>query len=59
MPNPGQKETKDEFINRCMSDLVGNENKDKAQAYAICISKWENKNMSKLKDDGKRKRRKG
>lgn len=56
MPNPGQKETKDEFINRCMSDLVGNENKDKAQAYAICISKWENKNMSKLKKDGKRKR---
>lgn len=55
MPNPGQKETKDEFINRCMSDLVGNENKDKTQAYAICISKWETKMIKKNKKNAKNK----
>jgi len=49
MPNPGKKENKEEFINRCMSELVGTEGKDKSQAYAICISKWENKNMANVK----------
>lgn len=47
MPNVGQKETKDEWINRCMSELVGKEGKDKDQAYAICESKWTEAKMSK------------
>ena len=40
---PGEKETKDEFINRCMSVEVGENGYEQSQAYAICISKWDNK----------------
>jgi hypothetical protein len=44
--NPGQKETEDEFIGRCMSEETGNYESD--QAYAICKSKWDNaEEMSK------------
>jgi hypothetical protein len=39
---PGEKESKDEFIQRCMSEEVGG-GYDTDQAYAICISKWEKK----------------
>lgn len=34
-------ETKDEFIDRCMSVMVGDEAYENDQAYAICINKWE------------------
>jgi hypothetical protein len=34
-------ETKDEFIERCMSKLVGEEGKETDQAYAICVSTYE------------------
>lgn len=34
-------ETKDEFIDRCMTKLVGDENYEQDQAYAICINQWE------------------
>jgi len=40
--NPGKKENKDEFIQRCMEVEVGS-GKDQDQAYAICIAKWKNK----------------
>jgi len=44
--NPGQKETEEEFIGRCMSEETGNYESD--QAYAICKSKWDNaEEMSK------------
>lgn len=46
MPNHGQNETEDEFIQRCMSETIS-EGKDKEQAYAICKSKWDRRNMSK------------
>ena len=39
---PGEKESKDEFMNRCMGVEVGENGYDQAQAYAICISKWDN-----------------
>lgn len=39
MPTPEPKETKDHYISRCMSEVVG-EGKEPAQAYAICQSKW-------------------
>lgn len=42
--NPGEKETEDEFISRCMSIESGDYESD--QAYAICKSKWDNKDMS-------------
>lgn len=38
--NPGQKETEEEFIGRCMSEESANYEGD--QAYAICKSKWDN-----------------
>lgn len=40
--NPGKKENKDEFIQRCMKVEVGS-GKSSDQAYAICISKWTEK----------------
>jgi hypothetical protein len=47
IPKPKDGESKDDFIDRCMSD----ENTQKYpaeegnnQRYAICISKWEEKN---------------
>lgn len=46
MPTPTNTETEKEFIDRCMSQTVG-EGKDKDQAYAICKSKWDNRNMKK------------
>lgn len=48
MPNVGNKETHDEFINRCMSELVGKEGKDKDQAYAICQFKWTEAKMNAI-----------
>jgi hypothetical protein len=39
---PGEKETEDEFISRCISYVV-NEGKDQEQAAAICYSKWDNR----------------
>ena len=41
--NPGASESEDEFIQRCMGVLVGDEGKDQDQAYAICQSKWDNR----------------
>ena len=40
---PGEKESKDEWLQRCMGVLVGDEGKEQSQAYAICQSKWEEK----------------
>ena len=40
--NPGKKEDKDKFIQRCMKVEVGSGKKED-QAYAICISKWTEK----------------
>jgi hypothetical protein len=40
IPNPGEKESKDEFLSRCMSDpKMGEEYPDNKQRYAVCISK--------------------
>jgi len=42
MPNPNPKETKDEFIKRCMSSEKANSDyPDNAQRYAVCNSIWE------------------
>jgi hypothetical protein len=42
---PGETESKDDFISRCIEYIVG-EGTDQDQAAAICYSKWENRNMS-------------
>jgi len=42
-------ETEDQFIGRCMS--IENESfPDEAQRYAVCKSKWDTDNLSKIKD---------
>ncbi len=41
---PGEAETKEEFIPRCIEYVV-NEGKDNEQAIAICNSMWDNRNM--------------
>jgi hypothetical protein len=43
--DPQSGETEDEFINRCMSKLVGDEGYENEQAYAICINTYENKSV--------------
>lgn len=40
--NPGASESEDEFIGRCI-EYVMNEGTDQEQAYAICKSKWDNR----------------
>lgn len=42
---PGETESKDDFISRCIEYVIG-EGTDQEQAAAICYSKWENRNMS-------------
>jgi HK97 family phage major capsid protein len=44
MPNPGKKEDKNEFMKRCVS-MVMDEGKEQDQAVAICMSKWEKKDL--------------
>ena len=46
--NPG--ESKDDFIGRCMSIEI-KDGKPQDQAYAICISKWENMATASVTDN--------
>jgi hypothetical protein len=45
---PGKTENEQEFISRCMSEETQTYPND--QAYAICKSKWDRQEMSKIKD---------
>lgn len=41
IPQPGQNETKDKFINRCMGDdKMNSEYPDNAQRFKICSAQW-------------------
>ena len=42
MPKPSKKETKEQWLKRCIPVLIG-EGKDKDQAIAVCMSQWENR----------------
>jgi len=46
---PGKSEDEQTFIGRCMSDEAESF-PDEAQRYAVCKSKWDKDNMSKIKD---------
>ena len=50
IPTPNSDEDKNEFINRCMSDNVMQEYDDK-QRYAICETKFEEKNTMKTNNE--------
>lgn len=48
IPNPGEKENRETFMNRCLSDSVMNkEYKDTNQRYAICASQWREKSKTR------------
>lgn len=42
MPKPRKNETREEFMKRCIPQLIG-EGKPKDQAVAVCSSLWESK----------------
>ena len=45
---PGATENEQEFISRCMGEET--QDYEQGQAYAICKSKWDRQEMSKIKD---------
>lgn len=48
MPNPGDTETREVFLKRCMGDDVMNrEYEDAAQRYAVCNSQWRRRHQKK------------
>jgi len=48
-PKPGKDESKDDFMKRCIPQLI-DEGKDQDQAAAICYSLWENRKNMKNED---------
>ena len=49
MPKPGKKETKSEFIQRCIRQ-VSSEGVPQDQAIAMCYSMWEQKSKYEPQD---------
>ena len=43
MPTPLPYERQEEFINRCIPELIEKEGRDKSQATAVCYQIWANK----------------
>lgn len=43
MPTPLPYERQEDFIQRCIPQLIDEEGKDKQQATAICYSLWNEK----------------
>lgn len=52
MPNPLPNETKEEYIPRCVSFMIKNENRKQNQAFAICYSLWKRKDENILNKIG-------
>lgn len=47
MPKPGDKESKDDFVERFMgSEAMREEYPDKKQRYAVAMSQWKKRNQS-------------
>lgn len=51
MPKPEKGEKKDEFLQRCMEMLVGQEHRNPDQAYAICNGLWANHHEKTMEED--------
>ena len=52
MPDPGETESKDEFMKRCIPMVLDDGTaKDNDQAVAICMSKWENRGEGGSSDE--------
>ena len=43
MPTPQLYERQEDFINRCVPELIEKEGRDKAQAVAVCYQIWNKK----------------
>ena len=43
MPKPLLNERQEDFVNRCVEELISEEGKSKAQSVAICYQYWANK----------------
>lgn len=43
MPTPLPYERQEEFINRCIPELIEKEGRDKQQATAVCYQIWNKK----------------
>lgn len=43
MPTPQLYERQEDFINRCIPELIDKEGYDKSQATAICYQIWKEK----------------
>ncbi len=43
MPTPLPYERQEDFINRCVPELIEKENRTKEQATAVCYSIWNKK----------------
>ena len=51
IPKPGNDETRQEFIQRCMANEVMKDEYPKSpQRFAVCISEWQKKNEQQLLD---------
>jgi hypothetical protein len=50
---PTASESEDQFIGRCMSEEKDSF-PDESQRYAVCKSKWDTSNMSKITDTNKK-----
>jgi len=46
MPEPNKGESKKEYIPRCVSYMIKQENREQKQALAICFSMWDKANES-------------
>ncbi len=57
MPQPRPNESKDDFMERCMTQLVGEENRPRDQAFAMCNSLWNDKKEIKEKDENRNNRK--
>lgn len=50
MPEPRADETQDEFTERCMSELVGDEGRPRDQAFAMCSEFWTEGKAAKFRE---------
>ena len=54
MPTPKKNETRQQWMKRCVPDLIS-ENRKQDQAVAICLDMWRDKKETKMEDERKDK----
>ena len=52
LPEPGETEERQPFLNRCMADdTMRNEYPDTGQRFAVCRSQWEGRDRDQGRDE--------